>query len=126
MPRRGHLEAGGTAERQARQYLETRGLTHLSSNYRCRLGELDLIMRDDEELVIVEIRYRRRTDFMHPVESITAAKQRRVARAAQYFLRRHPQYQDRPVRFDVVCVTGPLSRSRLEWIPAAFTAEHGD
>ena len=123
MPRTGHLEAGRAAERQARRFLENRGLCHLLSNYRCRLGEVDLIMRDDEELVIVEIRYRRRTDFMHPAESITAAKRRRVRRAAQHFLQHNPQHRERPVRFDVVCVSGPLSQSRLQWIPAAFTAD---
>ena len=58
-----HLESGRRSELYARCWLEERGLTHVCSNYRCRLGELDLVMRDHDCLVIVEVRFRRSSSY---------------------------------------------------------------
>lgn len=123
MPRSQHLASGRAAELQALRFLQKRGLNHVASNYRCRLGELDLIMQEDDELVVVEIRYRHRVEFIDPAETITRTKRCRIGRATGHFVQHHPDYDDRPVRFDVVCVSGPLDRSRIRWIPAAFTTE---
>jgi putative endonuclease len=118
-----HLESGRLAEQAARSFLESHGLRLLASNYRCRYGELDLIMRDKEQLVVVEIRYRRHTRFMKPVESITRAKRHRIARATLHFMQNNHAYDDHPVRFDIIGISGPLERSTMNWIPGAFTAE---
>ncbi len=115
-----HLAAGERAEQLAENYLNSKGLRTVSRNFRCRTGELDLVMEDGQQLVIVEIRYRRRAAPMGPAESITSRKRERLARAAQYFLQCHDDYGEHPLRFDVVAVSGSLEQPRLQWIPAAF------
>ena len=93
---------GAAAEELACRYLEAQGLTLVMRNFRCRWGELDLIMRDGEQLVFVEVRSRRHSRYGTPAESITRAKQQRLLRAAAFYL----QYQqlDLPCRFDVVAI----------------------
>jgi putative endonuclease len=118
-----HLEAGAMAERKARKYLQKQGLRLLTSNYSCRYGELDLVMSDGEHLVVIEIRYRRHTGFMNPIQSITRAKRDRIARSTLHFMQRSTDYRNHPVRFDVISVCGPLENSRLDWLPGAFTME---
>jgi putative endonuclease len=118
-----HLVAGRTAENTARRFLEHKGLRWLTSNYRCRYGELDLVMNDRDALVIVEIRYRRHTRFMNPVASVTRRKRDRIALATLHYLQRLANDRDHPVRFDVVGVSGPLEHATVEWIRGAFTME---
>lgn len=115
-----HLAAGRRAETLAERYLVAKGLRTVSRNFRCRTGELDLVMEDGPRLVIVEIRYRRRAAPVAAAESITPAKRERLARAAQYFLQCHERYAEHPLRFDVVAVSGSLDNPRLQWLPAAF------
>lgn len=115
-----HLAAGARAERLAERYLKAEGLRTITRNFRCRAGELDLVMRHDQQLVIVEIRYRRQVTPVSPTESITRQKRERIARAAECFLRDQPQFDERPLRFDVVGITGPLSRPEIRWLRAAF------
>lgn len=69
--------------------------------FRCRFGEIDIIARDRDVLVFVEVKSRAGLGFGHPAESITATKRRRMARVAQYFLSRR-RLTDVPCRFDVV------------------------
>jgi putative endonuclease len=118
-----HLESGRKAERIARRFLEKRGLRLIVANYRCRYGELDLVMHDKRRLIIIEIRYRRDRSFMSPGESIDAAKRQRIARASLHFIQHNPQHQRWPVRFDVVSLSGPLDDTDIDWMPGAFTAE---
>lgn len=120
-----HLAAGAAAEELARRHLERSGLQCLARNYRCRAGELDLVMRDRHCIIVVEIRYRRSTSMVHPLETITPAKQRRIARATQHWLQQHPAQAELPLRFDVVALSGPLERATLTWIEAAFDCETG-
>ncbi|MBT8445133.1 MAG: YraN family protein [Gammaproteobacteria bacterium] len=119
-----HLESGRGAERLARTRLERGGLSWIASNYRCRLGELDLVMSDDATLVVVEVRYRRSTRLMNPCETLTAPKLRRVALATRHFVQRHRRWRDAPVRFDVVGIHGPLNDARMNWIRGAFTIDN--
>ncbi len=95
----------------------------VTANYRCRLGELDLVMTDGEELVIVEVRYRVRPDPVDPALTITAIKRLRLLRATTHFLRAHPRFRNCGVRLDVIAITGPREAPQLRWIPNAFTAE---
>ena len=84
------------------------------------VGELDLVMREASTLVFVEVRLRRRTDFGGALQSLTPAKLRRVARAAQVFLLRHPAWQKTTCRFDVVALDGD---GRIDWQRSAFTLD---
>ena len=77
---------GDAAERQARNYLEQQGLHFLLQNYRCRSGEIDLIMQDGLELVFVEVKYRSQQKFGHAVEFFHPNKRRKFESAVQYYL----------------------------------------
>jgi len=111
--------AQGTAAKElARRYLEAHGLTLVARNFRCRVGELDLIMRDGEQLVFVEVRSRRHSRFGTPAESVTRIKQRRLLRAAAFYLQR--QRLDIPCRFDVVAILQTGDEPCTEWIRDAF------
>ena len=117
MPRTGAQHRGRVAEDLALSFLLAQGLALGVRNYRCRGGELDLVMKDGDQWVFVEVRYRRTSVFGSPQATVNAAKQRRIALAAARFLSRHP---DDPARFDVVAVSG--DPPRIEWIRDAFEA----
>ena len=107
---------GRDAERQAEAFLESRGLAAVTRNWRCRFGEIDLVMRDGGTLVFVEVRLRSRGDFGGAAASVTAAKQKKLLAAARQYLaglREMP-----PCRFDVVALSGPGCDP--EWIRNAF------
>lgn len=110
-----HLQTGQMAEACACAYLKRQGLYEVARNYRCRYGELDLIMRDQHSLVIVEVRCRNHSAFGSALESITLQKQSRIIAATRCYLAAHPQYQ--AVRFDVITVTN----GRLAWLKHAFS-----
>ena len=111
--------AGRAAEARARRHLEARGLRLRSANYRCRWGELDLVMETPEgTIVFVEVRYRARADFGGAAASVDAGKQRRLVRAAAAWLAQHDQGRS-PSRFDVIAIEG---EDRLDWIVGAFEA----
>lgn len=108
---------GYREEQTARRYLEEQGLRLLASNIRNRFGELDLLMQDDDCLVFVEVRYRSRADWGGAAASVTITKQRRLIRAAQHHLQRHPW--PGPCRFDVVALEG---NAVVDWIVNAIEA----
>lgn len=105
---------GADAEQLAADYLKARGLSLVTRNYRCRGGEIDLILKEGEVLVFVEVRARASGDFGGAAASITAAKQARIRLAAQHYLQRHGI--DAPCRFDAVLLQG----ERLEWLRAVM------
>ena len=115
MPRTGSQVKGQAAEDLALRFLRSRGLDLVKRNYRCRGGEIDLVMRDGHHCVFVEVRYRREQRFGSPLDTVDGAKQRRLTIAASHFLARHGNV---PARFDVVAITG--EPPRIEWIRDAF------
>jgi putative endonuclease len=115
--------AGDIAENTACEYLLQHGLTMISRNYRCRSGEIDLIMQDQSQLVFVEVRLRNNPDFGDGLESITKHKIKRLVSAAEYFLLQHPEYGDAPCRFDVISLSGKPANHGIEWIRDAFTSD---
>ena len=105
---------GGDAERCAEKFLTQHSLVLLQRNYRCRFGEIDLIMRDGAVLVFVEVRLRGNSRYGGAPASVTPHKQRRIQSAAQMYLR---QFKRPPrCRFDVVALEG----GEIQWIRAAF------
>ena len=111
---------GAAAERLARAYLGRRGLRPLDSNYRCRAGEIDLVMRDGNTLVFVEVRYRRSEAFGSAAETVAASKQRRIVKTASRYLQQHPRWADDLCRFDVIAISGGAGGADIEWIKNAF------
>ncbi len=109
--------AGSAAEQRALDYLTARGLRLVARNFRVRVGELDLVLQDRDELVFVEVRQRASAAWGGAAASVTPAKQARVRRAAQVFLAQHcGPGRWPPMRFDVVAIEG----GQLHWIPGAF------
>jgi len=118
-----HLQHGAAAEALAAQYLATQGLAPLARNFRCRFGELDLVMTHGRLLVVVEVRSRRRTNVATPGATVNRGKQRRLIGATRFFLLRFRQFATWPVRFDVVEITGELADPRIRWSRSAFTLD---
>ena len=107
---------GNEAEQQACKHLQSQGLILLDKNFSTKAGEVDLIMRDGETLVFIEVRYRKNTDFGGAAASITPKKQQRIIKASLAYQQKHcPQSS---MRFDVVAIEG--DNRRLNWIQNAF------
>jgi putative endonuclease len=115
--------AGEAFEQRAAGELERAGLKPLARNYTTRHGELDLVMREGETIVFVEVRYRVRAGHGDATASITRGKQDKLIRTAQLWLAAHPQHAHRPCRFDVVSYDGPADGARMHWLRGAFEAE---
>ena len=110
---------GQDAELIALQFLTNRGLKPITQNYRCKAGEIDLIMRDDKTLVFVEVRLRKNANFGGAAGSITEQKRQRIIRAAEHFLLNLSKTP--PCRFDAILMNG-LSMDRVDWVRDAFSA----
>jgi putative endonuclease len=108
--------AGARAEQMAEDFLRKHGLVLVHRNFRCRMGEIDLILRDRETLVFAEVRLRRRSEFGGAAVSITPAKQARIVAAARHFL---AGKRERACRFDVLLLDR-LAPDAIEWIQDAF------
>lgn len=115
--------SGSRAESLACEFLQAQGLELVARNFRRRLGELDLVLRDGGALVIVEVRTRARDDYGGAAASIDGFKRRRIVRAAQQLLQQRADLARLPSRFDVVVVHGVEGPApRVEWIRHAFEA----
>jgi putative endonuclease len=110
-----HLIRGESAEEQAHKFLINKGLSPVCRNYRCKQGELDLIMTDHQTLVIIEVRFRKTDQYGSAAETVTRAKQSRIIAATHIYLSSYKA--DRPVRFDVIAISG---NGNVEWIQNAF------
>lgn len=110
---------GDAAEQHAAEFLLGQGLQLLARNYRSRFGEIDLIMRDGETLVFVEVRLRRNPRFGGAAASIDTRKQHRLILTAQRYLAQLSQIP--PCRFDVVLLDNAQGR-KPEWLKNAFEA----
>ena len=121
--------AGARAEQLALTYLTKQGLKLVQANYRCALGEIDLVLVDQQTslaptLVFVEVRYRRTASFMLPEETVDLHKQRKVLAAAKHFLHKHPACHGAmcfdAIRFDVITLLGDFAKPEIRWLQAAF------
>ena len=108
---------GQRAEAAAAAYLTGKGLRLLVSNYRCRTGEIDLILRDGEAVVFAEVRLRTHSAFGGAAESIDRRKQARIIAAARHFL---TGKIEPACRFDVLLLDS-IDPPRIEWIRDAFS-----
>jgi putative endonuclease len=106
---------GAAVEAAAERWLSAQGLVLVARNFRCKLGEIDLIMRDSAQLVFIEVRFRQNQRYGSAVESVTHHKQQRVVRAAQYYMDAHPQWRNRACRFDVLGASRTSAEDILEW-----------
>lgn len=108
-------DIGQSAEIKACQYLQQQGLVLIEKNFHCKMGEIDLIMKDQQHLVFVEVRFRNNNQHGSSLESVTPIKQRRITLTAQRYLQRFSQ-ANYFCRFDVVSV----GRENITWVKDAF------
>ncbi len=103
------------------RYLQDRGLAPVERNFRCRHGEIDLVMLDDDCLVFVEVRYRSSGALASAAATVDRRKQDKLLRTAEMFLAMRPRFSTHAARFDVVGVDGRNEGGRtVEWIRDAF------
>ncbi|MGB7756935.1 MAG: YraN family protein [Salinisphaera sp.] len=114
------MAVGRDAEARVDRAARRHGWTRVARNYNVRGGELDLVYRTGDFLVVVEVRYRSREDYGGAVASVTRSKQRRIILATRHLLAAHPEYADLAVRFDVV---GVDDTDTFNWIENAFHVE---
>jgi len=113
---------GFAAETKAKKYLIKQGLKEITCNYQTRCGEIDLIMRDGNFLVFIEVRARASKAFGDAVASITRTKRQKLIKTAQRYLLEHRIYEHRPVRFDVIGLDG--SDQTIRWVKNAFGLDY--
>jgi putative endonuclease len=113
--------AGLRGEELALEHLLSHGLQLLIRNYRCKLGEIDLVMLDGRTLVLVEVRLRARDDYGGAAASVTWGKQRKLVRTAEHLLLKHAELRRYPARFDVIAITTGNADIKIDWIKRAFT-----
>ena len=119
--RQGSRDVGTHWENIAGRFLTARGLSILTQNYRCRLGEIDLIALHHNELVFVEVRYRASGSFGSAAATVGAQKQAKILKAARHFLMMQPQYAQLSMRFDVIAISGSRhAQPVVHWIRSAF------
>ena len=107
----------------AREFLLRQGLTPVAANANYRGGELDLVMRDGNTLVFVEVRYRRGSGFGGGAASVDANKRRKLVHAAGLFLAAHREHAKAPCRFDVIDASGDPETPAFDWLRDAFRAD---
>ena len=111
---------GANAEQRACAALQGRGLKLIARNWRCRQGELDLLMQDGDTLAVIEVRARAHASHGGAAGSVDGRKQRRIAAATQAWLQQNPRWAESPLRFDVYAYEAD---GRGEWLQAAFTLD---
>jgi putative endonuclease len=113
---------GKHAEDTACRYLIENGLRLVEKNYKCRGGEIDLIMQDNNSIVFVEVRYRRNNRFGSGAESVIKRKQNRIILTALHYLQSHKKSAALASRFDVISIQAGSGNADIQWIQNAFQA----
>ena len=99
-------ETGTRYEQIACDYLEEQGLKVIETNYRTQLGEIDIVAKDADELVFVEVKYRKNRNYGGAEHAISRKKQLTIIRVAKMYIRMHRLPMSAPYRFDAVLIDG--------------------
>ncbi len=97
---------GAQFETVAAELLKQQGFHILEKNYRCKTGEIDLIAREGEYLVFIEVKYRKNARKGFAVDAVTREKQKKICRTADFYMRQHHMFGDMCIRFDVAAIDG--------------------
>jgi putative endonuclease len=115
---------GKKSERLAADYLKRKGYQILETNYRSKVGEIDIIAREKGTIVFVEVKARSSNRFGSPKGAVTPAKQRKISMAALDYLKRSGQ-ADASARFDVVAIDTAAGKTEIEVVKNAFALAYG-
>ncbi len=111
---------GNQYEKIAGKFLESQGYQILCYNFRCHMGEIDIIAKCEEELVFVEVKYRKNLSMGSPLEAVGVSKQKVISKCARYYMVTHYKYEVSS-RFDVIGITGAgENKSNINHIKNAF------
>ena len=126
---------GQWAEQTALLFLQSQQYQYVNKNYHSRFGEIDLIVKRENELVFVEVKARSAGSYAEACEVISYSQQRKIIKTAQFFLQRYPNYYNFDCRFDVICFDFPQKLAKTvqpdfsklqydqQWIKHAFTLD---
>lgn len=113
---------GSNYEQCAFSYLQHQGLKPIAQNFNCRGGELDLIMKDKQTIVFIEVKYRKNQSHGHAAEAVTPAKKKRLIKASTVWLMKQGySYYDTEFRFDVIAIHD--EGNQIEWFKNAITQD---
>ena len=110
-------------EAQAKSYLCGQGLSLIEQNYHCRFGEIDLIMRDQDTVCFVEVKYRKNLSFGGAMNAISYQKQQKIIKTAQIFISENRKLARQAIRFDALMLQQIGDDISINWIQNAFYAE---
>ncbi|MBI5343415.1 MAG: YraN family protein [Deltaproteobacteria bacterium] len=116
-------KTGDEAEDAACAFLERKGIRVVERNFRARGGEIDIVGRQGDVLVFVEVRYREEEEFGAPEETVGFPKRRKIAAAAREYIGKIPPASWKEARFDVVAIVGTGPGAVIRHYPAAFDAK---
>ncbi len=119
--------SGDVAEAIALEYLQQQGLTLITRNFRCRRGEIDLIMQHHDSIVFIEVRYRRNNHFGGAHASVNRRKQDKLIVSALHYLQKNRRAARQPARFDVIAIHAEMrttTQPDIQWIQDAFQANY--
>ncbi len=114
---RNNRAVGSEYEKIARTYIEDKGYKLIESNYRCKQGEVDIIAKDKDYLVFIEVKYRSNAKKGSPIEAVDFRKQMRISKVARYYMYEKRLADSTPVRFDVIGIL----KTDITYIENAFT-----
>jgi putative endonuclease len=113
-----HIELGREGEERAREFLRAKGYRIIECNWRCRLGEIDLIAQDGNILVVIEVKTRRTSYFGNPELAVDRKKQKNIVRMADLYIRQKSLALE--VRFDIISIIIGDGRCEINHIPDAY------
>ncbi len=119
--KKNHLETGLLGEVIAKNFLLRQGLVFIQANYRCKCGEIDLIMSQEETAIVVEVRVRNTKSHGSGLDSIRQKKQRRVSNCALLWWQKTGQFIFKGLRFDAVVLS---ENQQIDWIQNAWILEN--
>ncbi len=111
---------GRIGEELAREYLKRHKFNIIERNFRCALGEIDIVARKDKAFRFIEVKYRRSTDYGLPQDSVVKRKQRRIRNAAIIWLKNRHLPLDSEIHFDVLAITEQTRKLKYEYLQDAF------
>lgn len=111
---------GNYGEQLALDYLTAHGLTLVEQNINSRYGEIDMLMRDGEEWVFTEVRFRQTQHYGGGLESVNRSKQRKLINTAEHYMQTHYKTHFHSCRFDMIEISGDIDTPKINWIQDAF------
>lgn len=106
---------GQDIERKACDWLKLQGLRQLEQNYLCKYGEIDIVMLDQQQIVFVEVRFRKHNSYGGAVASVDWRKQNKIVKTAAHYLMVNSRRADLACRFDVVAAQANINNTKIDW-----------